>query len=347
MTVRSSDKAGISPTKGGAKQPVPACNSKRPPEPRPQSPGDYEVEQIIDHKISHGQYTFGVTWVGYPSSEMTYEPAKNLLGARKLLRRYLRGHGLMFLEDEKSGAVTIKKLDLASSIEQYVDRNPKSSDQELKNSTRVKDEPKINDWSIQLKVKQHRSRDNSESSPARNSNRIAKMPRYSRDSTDMKKIHRSDKHRNLQKDTDGDDDSQSGRPRLILFPDLKHLANEEERSRKESRRRNEKSMSSSSKGHQPSGSVVSPSDSEDDYDEYTVEDPKKLRRKSGFELGWVVDKIVGVVDTEKPLRYLIKWRDTNLLEPVASEILQQEEPNMLIAFLENHVVAKSKAEILD
>ena len=38
----------------------------------------YEVEKIIKMKIQKGKNLFLVKWVGYPSSENTWEPKENL-----------------------------------------------------------------------------------------------------------------------------------------------------------------------------------------------------------------------------------------------------------------------------
>lgn len=47
MSVRSSDKVRISPTKARAKEPVVVCNSRQPLKPQQESADGYEVEQII------------------------------------------------------------------------------------------------------------------------------------------------------------------------------------------------------------------------------------------------------------------------------------------------------------
>ena len=42
---------------------------------------EYEVEEIIEKKIKKGEISYKVKWKGYPLSESTWEPAKNLSNA--------------------------------------------------------------------------------------------------------------------------------------------------------------------------------------------------------------------------------------------------------------------------
>ncbi|XP_055351668.1 uncharacterized protein LOC129597978 [Paramacrobiotus metropolitanus] len=74
----------------------------------------------------------------------------------------------------------------------------------------------------------------------------------------------------------------------------------------------------------------------DDFEEYIVEDPILLNQPSGFESGKSVEKILGVVDLEdKPIRYIVKWEGSNVVEPVASDVLWQQNSEMLLDFLES------------
>ena len=59
-----------------------------PPEPVVTSQGlEYEVEEILDHKLVRGKKKFLIRWKGY--SDNTWEPEENLENAQEALRDYL------------------------------------------------------------------------------------------------------------------------------------------------------------------------------------------------------------------------------------------------------------------
>ena len=39
---------------------------------------EYEVEKIIDKRIINGKLEYKIKWVGYPMSQCTWEPIRNL-----------------------------------------------------------------------------------------------------------------------------------------------------------------------------------------------------------------------------------------------------------------------------
>ncbi|XP_055347040.1 uncharacterized protein LOC129594387 [Paramacrobiotus metropolitanus] len=83
-------------------------------------------------------------------------------------------------------------------------------------------------------------------------------------------------------------------------------------------------------------------DSDDEFDEYTIEDPVLLKRECGLALGLTAEKILGVADlAEKPLRYIVKWEGTNILEPVPGKDLLEEDPQMLMDYFESRLIDKS------
>ncbi|OSG36237.1 hypothetical protein R555_24470, partial [Salmonella enterica subsp. enterica serovar Give] len=50
---------------------------------------EYEVESILDKKTLRGQDYFLVKWKGYPTSDNTWEPKRNLKNASKLILEFL------------------------------------------------------------------------------------------------------------------------------------------------------------------------------------------------------------------------------------------------------------------
>jgi hypothetical protein len=49
---------------------------------------EYEVEAISGKKIQSGKPLYNIKWVGYDSSENTWEPIENLSGCKNLLRNF-------------------------------------------------------------------------------------------------------------------------------------------------------------------------------------------------------------------------------------------------------------------
>ena len=55
---------------------------------------EYEVEAILAHRRRRAGTQFLVKWVGYPDSENSWEPEKNLQHSPTLLRAYKQRHKL-------------------------------------------------------------------------------------------------------------------------------------------------------------------------------------------------------------------------------------------------------------
>lgn len=49
---------------------------------------EYEVEQILDKRITNGKALYKIKWKGYPEDECTWEPEKNLTTCKEILRKY-------------------------------------------------------------------------------------------------------------------------------------------------------------------------------------------------------------------------------------------------------------------
>ena len=53
----------------------------------------YNIEKILDRrKVNGGKYEYKIKWEGYPMSESTWEPMKNLMTAKELVDEYDRSH---------------------------------------------------------------------------------------------------------------------------------------------------------------------------------------------------------------------------------------------------------------
>ena len=57
------------------------------------SEGDfYNIEKILDRRKTNGKFEYKIKWEGYPMSQSTWEPMKNLESAKELVEEYDRTH---------------------------------------------------------------------------------------------------------------------------------------------------------------------------------------------------------------------------------------------------------------
>jgi hypothetical protein len=49
---------------------------------------EYEVEEILNHRIRRGKRQYLIKWLGYPQDDNTWEPEENLLNAKEILKEY-------------------------------------------------------------------------------------------------------------------------------------------------------------------------------------------------------------------------------------------------------------------
>ena len=56
--------------------------------------GEYEVEDLLDHRQRGRSLEYLVKWRGYDTFEATWEPASNLTNCSRILASYCQGRGL-------------------------------------------------------------------------------------------------------------------------------------------------------------------------------------------------------------------------------------------------------------
>ena len=49
---------------------------------------EYEVEKIIDKRIINGKLEYKIKWVGYPMSQCTWEPIRNLANIKPMIKEF-------------------------------------------------------------------------------------------------------------------------------------------------------------------------------------------------------------------------------------------------------------------
>ena len=55
---------------------------------------EYEVKAIVTHKPQGQRNLYLVKWKGYPTSDNTWEPVRNLDNAKQILEEYKTQHDL-------------------------------------------------------------------------------------------------------------------------------------------------------------------------------------------------------------------------------------------------------------
>lgn len=82
------------------------------------SDGDfYNIEKILDRRKTNGKYEYKIKWEGYPMSESTWEPMKNLESAKEIVEEYDRLHPFpksTKTETKKKDSLLNKKRNLGS-----------------------------------------------------------------------------------------------------------------------------------------------------------------------------------------------------------------------------------------
>ena len=77
----------------------------------------YEVEKIVDKRTNiYGLVEYLVKWKGYPSSDNTWEPKKNLKKLDHLIKEYENGIGEKYVKKMKKGSLNNEVPDVPKKI---------------------------------------------------------------------------------------------------------------------------------------------------------------------------------------------------------------------------------------
>ena len=114
----------------------------------------YNIDKILDRRIINGKYQYKIKWEGYPMSQSTWEPLKNLETAIELVEEYNRIHPITEkstkTENKKKDNTFIKKKRKGekqeiedvkknnSPIENNMEDKVKNNDEELKQNNNEK-----------------------------------------------------------------------------------------------------------------------------------------------------------------------------------------------------------------
>ena len=106
----------------------------------------YNIEKILDRRKINGKFEYKIKWEGYPMSQSTWEPMKNLESAKELVEEYDRLHPMP--GSQKGNKSEHKKKDntlLSKKRKEEKEENDDKNQQNSSNGKIVEDVVKIND----------------------------------------------------------------------------------------------------------------------------------------------------------------------------------------------------------
>ena len=82
----------------------------------------YEVEEIVGKKLCKGKLKYHVKWVGYPSSQNTWEPLENLTNVKYLIDKYEESKNTKKIGRKSKKVPVIEKTEsIEDVVEKYKD----------------------------------------------------------------------------------------------------------------------------------------------------------------------------------------------------------------------------------
>ncbi len=70
----------------------------------------YNIEKILERRRANGRIEYKIKWEGYPMSQCTWEPLKNLETAKDLVDEFERLHPLPSQQKNKNDAKKKRKI---------------------------------------------------------------------------------------------------------------------------------------------------------------------------------------------------------------------------------------------
>lgn len=70
----------------------------------------YNVEKILDRKISNGKVLYKIKWENYPLNQCTWEPEKNLENVKSMVEDFNNNHPMNLNSQEKKKKINTKTL---------------------------------------------------------------------------------------------------------------------------------------------------------------------------------------------------------------------------------------------
>ena len=101
----------------------------------------YNIEKILSRRSVNGKFEYKIKWEGYPLSQSTWEPMKNLESAKELIEEYNLSHPIESKKHvkKKKNSTYINKKRKPENNEQ-TDKNVENSDKNEEKIPKIRDE---------------------------------------------------------------------------------------------------------------------------------------------------------------------------------------------------------------
>ena len=92
----------------------------------------YNIEKILDRIKIGGKFEYKIKWEGYPMSQSTWEPMKNLETAKDLVEEYNRTHPIKNVQKTSDSFINKKRKEEIEEKSQQISQNEKGPEDEVK-----------------------------------------------------------------------------------------------------------------------------------------------------------------------------------------------------------------------
>ena len=130
----------------------------------------YNIERILDRRRTNGKYEYKIKWEGYPISQSTWEPMKNLESAKELVDEYNRLHPIPSQQkNSKSEKKTKEKDSTYISKKRNKDKNENENEDSYKNIEAVNN---LDNIKKEIEQEQNSEKNNKEESKSNINNNV-------------------------------------------------------------------------------------------------------------------------------------------------------------------------------
>ena len=116
----------------------------------------YNIEKILGRRRQNGRLEYKIKWEGYPISQCTWEPMKNLETAKELVEEYDRTHPMD--SDKKSGKSETKKKPKTHNLltkKRNIQKDENKIQENLPNEIIQVDEVKNNESEVKQEINEN------------------------------------------------------------------------------------------------------------------------------------------------------------------------------------------------
>lgn len=311
---------------------------------------EYEVEEVVDKRTKRGKPEYLIKWKGWSHDDNTWEPESNL-DCKKMIEDFEKKQN----ENQSKKSVTTEKAVKKKSIE---DESANTTENEKRKSTRgsvgKSKEDKENVPNEKVDKRGNRAtkdRNDDESravedlkvkSKSKDNSKVSSKSKSPKETT--KSSTNEDAIEVLDVDEEGDIKKAPGNRKIVpskLTSAEKNRAKEDIANIDEEEDENSNNKSNSNKSKDANKNISKKIGPKSVKQDVAGKESKKVEKK-GFERGLDVERIMGVTDTSgDQLMFLIKWKNEEETELVASKEVNTKVPQLVIKFYESQLTWKT------